>query len=667
MTHTDKLFTVIEHVLIPLSDGRKLAARIWMPMIADGATIPAILEYLPYRKRDGTAPRDESTYPDFARAGYAGVRLDISGTGESDGNFDDEYSPRELADGVEVIEWIARQSWCSGSVGMMGISWGGFNSLQIAALRPPALKATISIGTTVDRYNDDIHYKNGCLLYSNFTWSGYMLCYASCCPDPALVGDRWQEMWKHRLETQPFPLETWLSHQRRDEYWQHGSICEDWDAIEIPTMVISGWGDGYINAPPSMAEHNNAPVCAINGPWIHKYPHFAWPRPRMDFIGEAIRWWDRWLKEVENGAGQLPAYRAYIQQNIVPGTERHDDPGHWVEEPCWPSVTITAQEFFLTDSHQLALTPAADSSLSICSPQNLGTACGEFFPQLPNNEMSGDQREDDAASVCFETEPLSKPLEILGQPSLGLNLSINKPAGNLAVRLLDVHPDGASHRVSLGVLNLCHRNSNACPEAMVPDQPQQILLNMNHCGYRFLAGHRIRLAISTSYWPFILPPPETVSATVNPGARTMLILPARPLDRGIAMAEPENPSPLPKYANHSPASNNRRVEHDTENNVTHYIVNNDTGEYEMPDHGLRTRHIREERWSISPDDPLSMTGNCCHTFIMSRGDWKASTVSESSMHCDQTNYYISASVTAFIGDDKFHQKDWSKSVARDFT
>ncbi len=273
----DPSYKILENEYIALTDGRSLAAKIWLPITAESNPVPAILEYLPYRKRDGTSLRDQSNYPVFAAAGYAGIRVDISGTGESDGDYDDEYSPRELSDGIEVINWIAAQNWCTGDVGMMGISWGGFNSLQIAALRPPALKAVIAIGTTVDRYNDDIHYKNGCHLYSNLYWSSTMLCFASRPPDPTLVGDRWKEMWLHRLNTQPFPLEVWLNHQRRDTYWKHGSICEDYSAIQIPAMVISGWGDGYINAPPAMTANSQSVVSAINGPWIHKYPHFAWP------------------------------------------------------------------------------------------------------------------------------------------------------------------------------------------------------------------------------------------------------------------------------------------------------------------------------------------------------------------------------------------------------
>ena len=133
---TTRSFTTLENEWITLSDGTRLAARIWMPEDAEGEPVPAVLEYLPYRKRDGTCLRDESTYPIFASAGIAGVRVDIRGSGESDGVIDGEYTSRELSDACEVIAWIAKQPWSNGNVGMMGISWGGFNCLQVAALHP---------------------------------------------------------------------------------------------------------------------------------------------------------------------------------------------------------------------------------------------------------------------------------------------------------------------------------------------------------------------------------------------------------------------------------------------------------------------------------------------------------------------------------------------------
>ncbi len=318
-------FTVEETVWITLTDGTRLAARVWMPEGQGG--FPTVLEFLPYRRRDGTCQRDESTYPAFAEAGIAGIRVDSRGNGDSDGLFDDEYSPQELADACEVIAWIAAQGWSNGSVGMMGISWGGFNALQVAAMRPPALKAVISLSSTADRYNDDIHYKGGCQLSANVYWAGTMLSYASRPPDPEVLGNSWREVWLERLQAEPFLLEVWLRHQRRDAYWQHGSICEDWSAIEVPVFIIAGWADGYRNAPATVAANSTALVKAMTGPWIHKYPHFAWPRPRADFLRMAIAWWKRWLMGEPTGVEDWPAYRAYMSEAPRPGSSARQPPG----------------------------------------------------------------------------------------------------------------------------------------------------------------------------------------------------------------------------------------------------------------------------------------------------------------------------------------------------
>ncbi len=658
-------FTILENEWIPLPDGRRLSARIWMPDIARKAAVPAILEYLPYRKRDGTAPRDESTYPAFAEAGYAGVRVDISGTGESDGDFDDEYSRRELDDACAVIEWIAEQGWCNGNIGMMGISWGGFNSLQVAALNPPALKAIISIGSTVDRYNDDIHYKNGGLLSSNFNWSSVMLCYASRPPDPELVGERWKDMWLHRLNTQPFPLETWLEHQRKDDYWKHGSISENYEDVKIPALVISGWADGYLNAPPAAAANLSNNCKAINGPWIHKYPHFAWPKPRMDFLGEAIRWWDRWLKEIDNGVDALPTYRAYISENVQPLLRREEESGRWVGEAEWPSPEIRTQQFYLAANRQLLDIAGATHEKTLQSPLDCGTACGEIFTLKPESEMPGDQRLDDAGSLVFDTSRLDQPIEILGRPKLCFKITVDKPLANIIVRLNDIHPDGVITRVSWGVLNLAHRNGNEMPEAMTPGKIEAIEIELNECGYQFLPDHKIRVAVSTSYWPMIIPPPEIVTARVTLGPDASISLPVRAGRDQIEVAEPEIQNPLPVYKSHKPPESRRWVERDLQSAETHYQVIDDTGEDEILPHGLRTRHFHHECWSIETDNPLSCRASSQYISWMRRGDWSIRTESESSFNCDAENFYIEATVTAYESDMQVNQRQWKKTIKRD--
>ncbi|MEH6632952.1 MAG: CocE/NonD family hydrolase [Halopseudomonas aestusnigri] len=666
-----------DNIWIPLADGRKLSARVWLPECSDTnkgtiTSVPAIFEYLPYRKRDGTAPRDESTYPAFARAGYAGVRVDISGTGESDGVFDDEYSPRELADGVEVINWIAAQDWCNGNLGMMGISWGGFNGLQIAAMRPEPLKAVISIGSTTDRYNSDIHYKDGCHLNSNLSWSGVMQCYAYRAPDPILVGDRWKGMWLERLEGSKLILDEWLMHQRFDDFWKHGSIGQNYNDIEIPCLVISGWADAYKNAPPDAAENLPGVAKAINGPWVHKYPHFAYPHPRADFHKEALRWWDRWLKDEPNGAEDLPDYRAYISQNVRPSRWREYEEGRWVQEQHWPSPEISNQNWFLNPDHGLSLNAGSTEELSICSPEDTGIECGEVFALKPDAETPGDQRIDDAGSLVFETGILDQAVEILGRTKLSLKVTIDAPLGNLAVRLIDVHPDGVSHRVSYGVLNLAHRNGNEAPEKMVPGKAENVTVVLDEAGYRFLPGHQIRVSISTAYWPLIMPSPYHVTASIPFGVDAVLSLPVRKTSilaadsrDEVDMPRPDNTDPLPHYKEISPSTVDRWVRKGLSKNETQYNVEEDSGETEVPEHGLRHRYLRSENWTINPETPEGATARSGWTCWMSRGDWSIRLETEVRMTMKSDCFEISGDMKAFETDQQIFVRSFNKTVERD--
>ena len=188
----------IENAWIPMPDGTRLAARIWLPEDAESDPVPAVLEYLPYRKRDGTVERDHLTHPYFAGHGYAGVRVDMRGTGDSEGVCLGEYLLQEQDDALAIIAWLADQPWCSGKVGMIGISWGGFNGLQVAARQPEALGAVITLCSTDDRYADDIHFMGGAMLTDKLAWGATAFAIANTPPDPAIVGDRWREMWEER-------------------------------------------------------------------------------------------------------------------------------------------------------------------------------------------------------------------------------------------------------------------------------------------------------------------------------------------------------------------------------------------------------------------------------------------------------------------------------------
>lgn len=664
---SQRSFTTIENQWITLADGTRLAARVWMPDGTDTDPVPAVFEFLPYRKRDGTSLRDESTYPVFAAAGIAGVRVDIRGSGESEGVIDGEYTELELANACELIAWIADQPWCNGSVGMMGISWGGFNSLQVAALRPPALKSVISIASTVDRYNDDIHYKNGCHLSAQLSWAATMLGYQSRPADPAIVGDRWKDMWLERLEDEPFFMEEWLTHQRRDAFWKHGSICEDFSRVEIPALVIAGWADGYRNTPLKAIAGLGREAKALIGPWVHKYPHFAFPKPRADFHDEAIAWWNRWLRGEENGAENTPQLRAYILDAVRPAPRRDADPGFWVAMDAWHAPAM--QFFHISSSGRIEEGRAEPHALAhevhLRSPLDTGTASGEYFTLKPDAEMAIDQRGDDAGSLIFETPPLVEDHDYLGQPIVTLTLRCEAETANLCARLVDVHEDGTATRVSFGVLNLAHRDGNAEPKPMKSGEQTTVRLMLDACGYRFRAGHRIRLSLSTAYWPMILPPPTDSGLAIDT-ASIELALPKLADHRLIAVKEPDNPDPLPKYIEHAPAETRRQVIRELSANRTEYRIHEDTGLFEHPDTGLSTRQVRDETWSITPGDPLSMTGRSTWTCDMQRPGWSVTTVATASIACTATHWIIAATVIAHEGGIKIFEKDFGETaIARD--
>jgi len=491
-TNNRPLQKIVEEpdVGIVMSDGCRLSARIWMPNNALTQPVPAIVEHLPYRKRDGTIYRDEITQPYFAARGYACIRVDMRGNGESQGIMEDEYLPQELQDACEVIKWATEQAWCDGNVGMMGISWGGFNSLQVAALQPSGLKAIVTVCSTVDRFADDIHYKGGCLLTENIGWSANMLSYSSRPPDPALVGDEWMPMWKHRLENMPFLASTWLQHQTRDAYWRHGSVCEDYSAIKAAVLSVGGWHDGYRNTIAHLVENLDSPVKGIVGPWIHKYPHYAAPQPAIGFLQESLRWWDRWLKNIDTDIENEADYRVWLMDSVKPKRWLDERPGRWVGEPALPSPNISEHVFYIkgTQSNAVLSRESGTCQLSVSTSQHCGATGGEYFPFTYGPELPDNQLADDALSTCIDSNVLNDTLEIIGAPTIQLTLASNKPKGLIVARLCDLRPDGTSALITMGVFNLAHRNSFTTPSSLTPGVDFTAQFSLDQIAYRRLYG-----------------------------------------------------------------------------------------------------------------------------------------------------------------------------------
>ena len=660
MTENLRKIIVDENLGIILSDGCRLSARTWIPENAHEFPVPAILEYLPYRKRDGTIARDELTHPYFAKRGYASIRVDIRGNGDSQGIMLDEYTSQELNDAVEVINWLAKQPWCSGTVGMMGISWGGFNSLQVAALQPKPLKAVITLCSTVDRYADDIHYKGGCLLNENLGWGSTMWAYSSRPPDPALVGQAWRKMWQERLEAEPFLPIGWLKHQRRDNYWKHGSVCEDFSKIKAATLAIGGWGDGYKNTVSHLVENLSCPVKGIVGPWIHKYPHFAVPGPRIDFLHEALRWWDRWLKNEKTNVENDPAYTVYLMDGVEPKSSYDYRKGQWVSFDQWPAQLPIKT---LNLNKDCGLRKQKENVRKIISsPQTCGLDGGEYCAIWLGPDLPGDQRIDDVNSATFTTEELTKQIDIVGAPRVKLKLRPTTSTAQISVRLNHIHPTGTSTRITYGVFNLGYVDGFDNPRKLRKGETISIEFNLDQIAYSVSKGHKIRLSISNAYWPLLWPTPEKGAIEVIAGSIDIPFIKDGLYNFRQFLPEKAD-APWKTKTIRKPTNTRKVIRNIGSDEVTVEIID-DFGSVRDLTHDLEIGSIAREWWTIQPDDPLSANGRTHWTEERSRGEWKTRTETFATMRSDAENFYIHAKLEAYENEKLFFEKEISETINR---
>lgn len=659
----------IEHEWITMSDGTRLSARIWLPADAEENPVPAILEYIPYRKDDFTALRDSIRHPYFAGHGYASIRVDIRGSGDSDGILYDEYLPQEQDDAIEIMNWIAVQPWSTGDVGMIGKSWGGFNGLQVAARRPPQLKAVITLCSTDDRYADDVHYKGGCMLASDMLWwASTMLAYNARPADPKIVGDVWRENWLERLEKTPPFVEEWVRHQRRDDYWKHGSVCEDYSDITVPVYAVGGWADGYTNAIPRLLEGLPGSRKGLIGPWAHEYPEVAIPGPTIGFLQECLRWWDYWLKGIDTGIMDEPMLRAWMQDSVPPHTEYPERSGRWVAESQWPSPNVTPAHYYLEDQ-KLVKAQGKEQAITVSSKQGHGHYAGVFCPFGQPGDLPADQRLENGLSVCFTLEPLESPMEILGHPEVTVELSSDQPNALLAVRLCDVAPDGSATMVSWGMLNLTHRDSHEFPAPLVPGEKYTVTIKLNVIGHVLPAGHRWQVALSPTFWPQAWPSPEPVTLKVFSGDKTQLKLPVRPPqaeDRNLpAFGKPET-APVAEREILRAENRTREVTHDVVQGVWRLEDFSDEGSRMLLHNGLEYGSSNRNIYTIEEGDPLSAKVRCEWTLHIGRGEWQTRLENVSTMSADATNFCLENTVTAYESGKQIFTKTRNAEFPRDY-
>jgi uncharacterized protein len=495
-----------------------------------------------------------------------------------------------------------------------------------------------------------------------------MLAYQARPADPELVGAGWRDQWRERLESLPFFPAIWLTHQRRDAYWRHGSVCEDFSAIQCPVFAVGGWADAYTNAIPRLLEGLAAPRRGLIGPWAHLYPQDGKPGPAIGFLQEALRWWDHWLKDEDRGIMAEPMLRAFIEDWTPPGG-RDPMPGRFVGEAQWPSPTIEWRALHL-NSDGLGAAPLAGAEATIRSPCWTGLAVGEWMGTGVAGEGPADQRHDDGFSLLFDGAPLAERMELLGAPEITIAIASDKPVAQLCARLCDVAPDGTSRRVSYGVLNLTHRDSHAEPSALAPGAFYDIRLKLNDCGYAFAPGHVVRLALSSAYWPLIWPAPEAATLTVRlPGKLVLPVRPADPSDAAISFAPPLRGAlaPIAKVAE---GRMTRTATLDLLTGVATYVTHGEGGLFGEGAHRFdaidtTVSHDLRRELTIGAGDPLSARYSITQKYALGREGWRIVIETRTSMHATAADFVVQASVRAFENGALAGARDMEETIPRD--
>ncbi len=695
--------TKLENIIITLKDGCKLSAHIWIPKKAliekEKFKIGSIVEYIPYRKNDFTAVRDSIRHPFFAGNGFASIRIDMRGTGDSDDWLKDEYLKQEQDDCLEVFDWIILQSWSNGSIGMFGKSWGGFNSLQVAARNHNSLKCIITLMSTDDRYSDDVHYRGGTLLASDMLWwASTMFAYNARPQDPKIVGSKWKENWLERLKTPPNVIE-WVKHQKRDDYWKHGSICENYNDIKIPVLAIGGWRDGYTNPVFRMCEFlSNNESKFIIGPWCHEYPEVATPKPAIGFQQIALLWWKKYLSN-EDEEIKLPKFTAYIQypSDSIDESYNYRD-GKWIGLKSYSSNfdnnnTIEKMIFNLNDTGLLDTSSTIvkdnneDSILKFSGDQGHGLNRGNWCPFGQPDDLPTDQKLENSKCLMFKSKPFKKSIEFFGQPIVNLTISSDKKISLVSCRINDYNPkNNSSILISWGILNLSHRNSNEFPEYLIPNKKYKISIKLDVLGIKFEKGHILELSLSTTDWPQAWPTPEvsTISLYTN---ESELILPVLKTDEDnndiIAKVELPPPQCMIPTKREILRKENRKKIINFNNETGEYIIDDysDEGNLKLIKNGklsnIEYGSINKNKWIIKKKEPLSAFNKCEWELNLGRdNDWQIKIITKSIMKCDYENFYLINELKGFesggVKDDGDYDfkliadYKWEDTIKRDF-
>lgn len=657
----------VRNCWIPLSSGERLAARVWLPDVPDGKLVPAVMEFSIYRKSDVQAVRDTAIYGYLAGHGYACVRVECRGTGDSDGLQTDQFAAEYIDDALESLRWVARQPWCRGKVAMTGLSWPGHMCLQVAARNPPELGAIVPMDAADDRYTNKYH--GGCLLHYGFTISTALLGMHARPPLPEHVGERWRDTWRRRVENAAVFLEHWLAHPVRDAYWAAGSVVEHYAQMRVPMYAACGLSDpGYAVCTPRMLDRYGGPRRLLVGPWAHRMPHMPIPGPGANFLDSVRRWLDACMNDavVEEAPGQ--ALTAWIFGAEPPAAQVEAFSGRWVTESGWIPPDLEMRRFSIC-AGGLSTGPEEERVVEVSSPLTVGTAGGEWMPWFVAGngpELSGDQREDDAVSACFDSLPLEDGADVFGQARAELEVASDQPCGQVALRLCSVAPDGTSKRLSFGFLDLGQREGDDRRLPVLPGERYRIEVPLLPASHHVPRGHRLRLAVSTSYWPMIWPASRRVRLSIfaGRGVLSIPIRPSRPEDSAaVELGEPTLAPGLAASVMRKPTAR-RILSRDLASGETTLSIEEDGGRTRIDDRAIEVEWTGKRSASIRPNDPLSATAYAEWTWVLRFGNIETITHASTRLGCTAASFEIDAYVEAIEGGQPVAKKRIKRSVPR---
>ncbi len=662
-------FQTLYNLRLKMRDGIHLSANLWLPVPqTEGETFPIILEIIPYRKDDWRYNSDQQHARYFAERGYAFCRLDVRGTGSSEGIACDEYTQAETQDGYEVVEWLAAQSWCNGNAGMWGISYGGFTSIQVASLQPPHLKAIVPVYATDDRYIDDVHYVGGCLTVSELAQYAVSMVGMNAMPPRFDYTPDWAEQWKQRLEQTPPWLLEWLQQQTDGPYWRNGSLAPDYSRIKCAFFSIGGWMDSYPDPALRMHERcSDVPRKTLVGNWTHNWPAWAYPGPTLDHLHEVDRFFAHWLKGAANGVMDEPAFTFFRREYTEPAAFPPAFNGEWLSSNTFPLEGTQALTFYLDGSSLSPAAPHLPLSTSLRHKPTHGTRASLCWGSgsAPTG-LARDLRPDEATSIVFTSSKLESPVSFLGFSEAILYLSSTHPIATAVVRLTDVAPDGTSSFVTAGVLNLTHRNSHEQPEPLTPGTIYEVHISLKSTAYRFIPGHRIRLSLATGSWPQLWPSPYPSTLTVHHGPEhpSRLILPTLP--EAVQTLPPPafklTTPDLPEVGSGTEDPPIWQITDDVINDIVTVTVY-DGGTATLPDgRSLFT----DERILMTAHnvDPLRTQLYNEVIYRLTENGYKTEILSTGSIRCTETHFSLDVQLVVKLNGNEFFRKSWLENVPR---